>query len=179
MSCPFCNIGYMRLFSITKSKTNAPIGHLLLLILHMSIFLYFCRYYTSVFLHLDICKKIILYVLIFFTFWTYTYFLSIMSSLFCNIGYMHLFSIIKSKTNVFIGHLLLLILHISIRLNLCRYYTRVFSICPFRSLFEDIMLLLFSICPCSSLFEDIIPLLFGICPFACFPRPLHRLFLSM
>lgn len=77
-------------------------------------------------MHLDICKKIIHYILIFLLFWTYTYFLSIMSSLFCNIGYMHLFSIIKSKTNVFIGHLLLLILHISIRLNLCRYYARVF-----------------------------------------------------
>ncbi len=134
MSSLFCNIGYMRLFSITKSKTNAPIGHLLLLILHMSIFLYFCRYYTSVFLHLDICKKIIRYILIFLSFWTYTFFLSIMSCPFCNIGYMRLFSITKSKTNALIGH------------SYC-----LFCICPFSSLFEDITLSLFCICPFSNI----------------------------
>ena len=81
---------------------------------------------TLLFLHLDICKKIIRYILIFLSFWTYTFFLSIMSSLFYNIGHMHLFSITKSKTNAPIGHLLLLILHVSIQLSFWGHYTFAF-----------------------------------------------------
>ena len=85
-----------------------------------------------------------------------------MSSPFCNIGYMHLFSITKSKTNALIGH------------SYC-----LFCICPFSSLFVDIILSLFCICPFSSLYEDITLSLFCICPFSNISAGITLLFLHL